>query len=70
MAKPTKSNGSFTVYSLRRIAGMPSRRASPRNACIAAALKGKKYAKPAPGFGGRHNKQVHAAFASASQACR
>jgi hypothetical protein len=70
MAKPTKSNGSFTVYSLRRIAGMPARRPSAFNACVAARLKGKKYPKPAPGMGGRHNKQLHADFKAAVQACR
>lgn len=70
MARPTKSNGSFTVYSLRRIAGMPARRASARNACVGAALKGKSYPKPPPGQGGRHNKSVHAAFTSASKSCR
>lgn len=70
MGRPTKSNGSFTVYSLRRIAGMAARRPSGRNACVGAALKGKTYAKPPAGMGGRNNVQVRAAFAAASRSCR
>ena len=70
MAQTTKSNGSLTVYSLRRAAGMPSKRASGFNACIGGALKGRKYAKPPVGRGGRHNEAVRSAFISAVASCR
>ena len=69
MAQVTKSNGSLTVYSLRRAVGMKARRPSPRNACIGAALRGKSYAKPAPGMGGRNNMAVRQAFISAVKGC-
>ena len=68
--KIVKSNGSVTIYSLRRALGLPSRRPSAFNACVAGALRGPgKFPKPAPGMGGRHNKAVHAAFASAAKSC-
>lgn len=70
MAQVTKSNGSFTTYSLRRIAGIKARRSSGFNACVGAALKGKTYIKPAPGMGGRNNKEVRNAFSSAAKACK
>ena len=66
----TKSNGSLTVYSLRRAVGIKGKRASGFNACIGASLKGKKYSKPAPGLGGRNNKAVQSAFTSAVAACK
>ena len=69
MAQTTKSNGSLTVYSLRRAAGMPSKRASGFNACIGGQLKGKSYSKPPPGMGGRHNAAVRSAFTSAVRSC-
>lgn len=68
MSQVTKSNGSLTVYSLRRAIGMKARRASARNACIGAKLKGQKFSAPA-GMGGRHNKALHAAFSAAAKSC-
>jgi|GEM_PF-1159501 len=44
-------------------------RPSTFNACIASALKGKKYAKPAAGTGGMRNPAVHKAFVEAAKAC-
>lgn len=70
MAQIVKSNGSPTVYSLRRALGLKSRKASGRNACIGAALKGKKYSKPPAGMGGRHNEAVRSAFKAAAQSCK
>lgn len=70
MAQVSKSNGSPTVYSLRRAFGIPSKRASGFNACIGAQLKGKSYAKPPAGMGGRNNKAVHDAFTSAVNSCK
>jgi hypothetical protein len=69
VAQITKSNGSLTVYSLRRAVGIKARRASGRNACIGSKLKGHKYAKPAVGMGGRHNKAVRDAFIAAVRSC-
>lgn len=69
MAQITKTNGSPTVYSLRRALGLKARRASARNACIGAQLRGKKYAKPPAGMGGRNNKAVRDAFTSAVRTC-
>lgn len=69
MAQIVKTNGSPTVYSLRRALGLKARRPSARNACIGAALKGQSFPAPA-GMGGRHNKDLHAAFAEASRRCK
>lgn len=65
-----KSNGSPTVKSLRRAFGIQAHRPSGFNACISAELKGNKYATPAVGTGGRHNKQVRADFKAAVAACK
>lgn len=70
MAQVTKSNGSPTVYSLRRALGLKSKRASGFNACIGAQLKDKEYAKPQKGMGGRNNKAVHDAFKNAVATCK
>ena len=69
MAQITKSNGSLTVYSLRRAVGLKARRPSGRNACIGASLRGRSYSKPPVGMGGRHNQAVRAAFSAAVRSC-
>jgi hypothetical protein len=71
----SKTNGSPTVYSLRRAFGLPSRRASRFNACIGAALKKppgveRMYQKPPAGEGGRLNKEVRDAFKAAVAKCK
>jgi hypothetical protein len=58
------------VKAARVLVGMKGHRPSAFNACVAAQLKGKTYAKPSPGMGGRHNKQVQNNFKAAVQACR
>ena len=45
------------------------KRASAFNACVGAALRGKKYSKPAPGTGGRRDKRIQSAFISAARSC-
>lgn len=64
-----KSNGSLTLYSLRKIAGTKAKRSSARNSCVAAELEGKSYAKPAVGMGGRKDKRIQDAFKAASKKC-
>jgi hypothetical protein len=68
MAQVVKSNGSLTVYSLRRAIGMKARKPSARNACIAGKLKGRKFPRP-PGMGGRYNEDLHNAFREAAKSC-
>ena len=46
------------------------KRSSRYNACIGAQLKGKSYAKPPVGMGGRRNKAVQSAFISAVNSCK
>lgn len=70
MGQITKSNGSLTVYSLRRAVGVKAKRASGFNACIGAKLRGQRYTKPPVGMGGRHNQAVRGAFKSAVAGCR
>lgn len=70
MGQITKSNGSLTVYSLRRAVGVKAKRPSGFNACIGAKLRGGKFSKPAPGMGGRNNQAVRSAFKSAVASCR
>ena len=57
------------VKAARVLVGMKGHRPSAFNACVGAALRGKTYAKPSPGMGGRHNKAVQNAFISAAIAC-
>lgn len=58
------------VKAARVLVGMKGHRPSAFNACVGGALKGKKYAKPPVGMGGRHNKQVRAAFIAAVNSCK
>jgi hypothetical protein len=58
------------VKAARVLVGMKGHRPSGFNRCVGAALKGKKYAKPGVGMGGRHNKAVHQAFISAVNGCK
>ncbi len=58
------------VKAARVLVGMKGHRPSGFNACVGAALRGKTYAKPPAGMGGRHNPQVRNAFVSAVQGCR
>lgn len=53
----------------RVMVGMKGHRPSGSSACVGAALKGKTYAKPPPGRGGRHNVAVHQAFYDAAKSC-
>lgn len=70
MAQVTKSNGSLTVYSLRRAIGMKARRPNRFNACVGAYLKGKNYGSALPGMGGRHDSRIRDAFKAAVAACK
>lgn len=58
------------VRTLRRLVGIPAHRSSGFNACIGAALKGKKYAKPAPGMGGQRDVRIQSAFITAVNGCK
>lgn len=62
--------GGIATTTLRRIAGIPARRPSWFAACIGGQLKGKTYAKPAVGMGGRRNPAVQSAFKAANAACK
>ncbi len=57
------------VRTLRRMVGIPAHRPSAFNACIGAALKDKKYPKPAPGMGGQNDARIQSAFTSAAETC-
>jgi hypothetical protein len=57
------------VKAARVLVGMRGHRPSGKNACIGAAMKGKKFASPGKGQGGRHNKAVHQAFYDAAKSC-
>ena len=57
------------VRTLRRMVGIPAHRPSGFNACIGAALKGKKYSTPAPGMGGQNDLRIQSAFTSAARTC-
>ncbi len=58
------------VKAARVLVGMRGHRPSGFNACVANHLKGKTYAKPPVGMGGRNNKAVRAAFIDAVHACK
>ena len=58
------------VKAARVLVGMKGHRPSAFNACVAGQLKGKSYAKPPVGMGGRHNKAVRSAFVSAVNSCK
>jgi len=45
------------------------KRASAFNACVGAALRGQRYARPAPGMGGRRDVRIQSAFTSAARSC-
>lgn len=57
------------VKAARVLVGMKGHRPSGFNACVKAALKGKTYAKPPAGMGGRHNIAVRQAFYDAAKGC-
>jgi hypothetical protein len=57
------------VKAARVLVGMQGHRPSAKNACIGAALRGKKFAKPPAGQGGRNNVAVHDSFIQAAKAC-
>jgi hypothetical protein len=57
------------VKAARVLVGMKGHRASGKNACVGAALKGKTFAKPAAGQGGRNNVAVRQAFYDAAKSC-
>ena len=58
------------VKAARVLVGMKGHRPSGFNACVGGALRGKRYAKPAVGRGGRHNPAVRSAFTAAVAGCR
>lgn len=70
MAQIVKSNGSPTVYSLRRALGLKARKPNRFNACVSAQLKGKKYGTAPQGMGGRHDQRIRDAFKAAVAACK
>ena len=57
------------VKAARVLVGMKGHRPSGKNACVGAALKGKTYAKPMAGQGGRNNVAVRQAFYDAAKSC-
>lgn len=57
------------VKAARVLVGMKGHRPSGFNMCVGSHLKGKHYAKPPVGMGGRHNKAVQSAFIAAAKAC-
>lgn len=57
------------VKAARVLVGMKGHRASGKNACVGAALRGKTYSKPPAGMGGRNNVAVRQAFYDAAKAC-
>lgn len=57
------------VKAARVLVGMRGHRPSGKNACVGAAMKGKTFAKPPAGQGGRHNVAVHQAFYDAAKSC-
>jgi len=57
------------VKAARVLVGMKGHRASGKNACIGATLRGKTFAKPPPGQGGRNNVAVRQAFYDAAKSC-
>jgi hypothetical protein len=57
------------VKALRVAMGGKGHRPSTKNACVGAALRKKKYAKPAEGTGGMRNTAVHQAFYDAAKTC-
>ncbi len=57
------------VKAARVLVGMRGHRPSNFNRCVANQLKGKTYAKPPAGEGGRNNKQVRANFTAAVHSC-
>lgn len=57
------------VKAARVLVGMKGHRPSAKNACVGAALRGKEYAKPPAGMGGRNNIAVRQAFYDAAKAC-
>lgn len=69
MAQIVKSNGSPTVYALRRALGLKCRKPSAFNACVAGKLKNRKFPRP-PGMGGRYNEDLHNAFKQAVEECK
>ena len=57
------------VKAARVLVGMKGHRPSAASACVGLALKGKTFAKPPAGMGGRHNVAVHQAFYDAAKSC-
>lgn len=57
------------VRTLRRLVGIRAHAPSAFNACIGAALKGKKYPTPPPGMGGQRDKRIQNAFTAAVATC-
>lgn len=58
------------VKAARVLVGMRGHRPSNFNRCVAEKLKGKEYAKPPKGQGGRNNPEVRRAFIQAVETCK
>ena len=70
MAQVVKSNGSPTLYTLRRMFGIKARKPNRFARCIGAYLKGKKYGAAPAGMGGRYDERIRSAFKEAVRACK
>lgn len=57
------------VRAARVLLGMKGHRPSAKSACVGGKLRGKTYAEPEKGMGGRNNPAVHKAFVEAGIAC-
>lgn len=68
MAKINISKG-IGVRGLRVMVGLPGHRPSAFSRCVGTQLEGKSYPKPPPGFGGKNNPCVRAAFIEAVDSC-
>ena len=57
------------TVTVRRALGIKARRAGAGQICMKGQLKGKKYATPPVGMGGRNNIEVRRAFYNAAKTC-
>ena len=57
------------TVTVRRVLGIPARRAGAFQICVKGHLTGKSYSKPAVGMGGRNNVVVWQAMYDAAKAC-
>lgn len=57
------------TVTIRRVLGIPARRAGAFQMCVAGKLKGGTFPKPPSPMGGRHNVKVHQAMYDAAKTC-